>query len=271
MRVDEHTIELDSSPAFYRSAEAPGVPAVYLHGIPTSSDDWVGPLGQTGGLAVDLIGFGRTGKSGSLDYSIGGLAEFVQSLLQRLEVDRIKLVAHGWGVPVALELALGDPGRVTRMALFSPPALLDGFDWPRVARGWRTRGVGELMMGATNRPILRRALRRASATPDAWPDERVEAIWDQFDQGTQRAILRLHRDTDPHWVSTRAAELAGLPVPIALMWGERDPLVGERLAGAYAATLPQARVQPIADAGHWPWLDRPEVTRMLQDFLEASQ
>ena len=42
VRVDEHTIYLDESPVFYRrSAEVPDVPALYLHGIPTSSDDWV--------------------------------------------------------------------------------------------------------------------------------------------------------------------------------------------------------------------------------------
>ena len=40
MRVDEHTIYLDDSPVYYRSAETSGMPTLYLHGIPTSSDDW---------------------------------------------------------------------------------------------------------------------------------------------------------------------------------------------------------------------------------------
>ena len=73
VRVDEHTINLDESPVFYRRAtEAPGVPALYLHGIPTSSDDWVEFLARTGGIAPDLIGFGRSGKGGHLDYSVDG-------------------------------------------------------------------------------------------------------------------------------------------------------------------------------------------------------
>jgi pimeloyl-ACP methyl ester carboxylesterase len=59
VRVDEHTINLDESPVFYRSAEAPDVPVLYLHGIPTSSDDWIEFLARTGGIAPDLIGFGR--------------------------------------------------------------------------------------------------------------------------------------------------------------------------------------------------------------------
>jgi pimeloyl-ACP methyl ester carboxylesterase len=265
VRVEEHTIELDSAPAFYRSAGPPGI--VYLHGVPTSSDDWIEPLRRTGGLAVDLIGFGRSSKGGHLDYSIGGLSDFVQRLLERLEVQRASFVAHDWGVPVALELALRDPSRIARMALLSPPALIAGFRWPRVARVLRTRAVGELAMGATTRRLLALALRRASASPTAWPDERLASVWEHFDQGTQRAILRLLRRTDVRWVSARAAELGRLTPPTLILQGERDPWLEPGLADAYAALLADGESRLIADAGHWPWLDRPDVFDTLQQFL----
>ncbi len=268
MRVDEHTIELDSAPAFYRSAGAPEIPALYLHGIPTSSDDWLAPLARTGGLALDMIGFGRSSKAGHLDYSIAGLADFVSRLLAWLGVERESLVAHGWGVPVALELAMRDPRRITRLALFSPPPLVEGFRWPREARLLRTRGLGELAMGATNRRLLARVLRRASATPGAWPDERLASAWEQFDQGTQRAILRLVRHTDARWVSTHAGALRQLSLPSLVLHGDRDPWLAPGLAEAYAALLPGAEREAIADAGHWPWLDRPDVIDTLREFLE---
>jgi pimeloyl-ACP methyl ester carboxylesterase len=61
VRVDEHTIEVAGAPVFYRSAPNPaGAPPLYLHGVPTSSDDWVTLLARTGGVAPDLIGFGRS-------------------------------------------------------------------------------------------------------------------------------------------------------------------------------------------------------------------
>ena len=81
MRVDEHTFQLDDSPVYYRSADAPGMPKLYLHGIPTSSDDWLDFLARTGGIAPDLVGFGRSGKSGHLNYSLPGLAAFVERQL----------------------------------------------------------------------------------------------------------------------------------------------------------------------------------------------
>jgi pimeloyl-ACP methyl ester carboxylesterase len=268
VRVDEHTIELDSAPAFYRSAGATGI--LYLHGVPTSSDDWVESLGRTGGLAVDMIGFGRSSKAGHLDYSIRGLADFVQRLLARLGVERASLVAHDWGVPVALELAIRDPSRIARIALVSPPPLIEGFAWPRAMRMFRVRGLGELAMGATTRRLFALVLRRASATPNAWPDERLTSAWEQFDQGTQRAILRLLRHTDERWVSARAAELGRLSMPTMILHGDRDRWLQPALADAYAALVADGESRAITDAGHWPWLDRPEVIDTLQEFLEPS-
>ena len=51
-------------------------------------------------------------------------------------------------------------------------------------------------MGATTRRLLARTLRSGTVAPNAWPDARIASIWEQFDQGTQRAILRLYRSAD---------------------------------------------------------------------------
>ena len=85
---------------------------------------------------------------------------------------------------------------MTRLAIVDAVPLLDGFEWPSIARWLRRPGIGELIMGSVNRWLLARTLRNASARPEAWSDARVDAIWDQFDQGTQRAILRLWRSAD---------------------------------------------------------------------------
>ena len=71
-RVQEHHEDIDGQPIFWRSAPGEGAPVLYVHGVPTSSDDWVPFLERTGGLAPDLPGFGRSSKRGDLDYSIAG-------------------------------------------------------------------------------------------------------------------------------------------------------------------------------------------------------
>jgi pimeloyl-ACP methyl ester carboxylesterase len=276
VRVDEHTISLDNSPVYYRIADWSGTPTLYLHGIPTSSDDWLEFLPRTGGIAPDLIGFGRSGKGGHLDYSLAGLAGFVERLLEHLGVQELQVVGHDWGAMVGLTLAERNPGRLRRLVLCNPPPARD--DWPRILSWWRARGLGELLMGAVPKRLLARELRRGSVRADAWPDTRITAVWDQFDQGTQRAILRLVRSAgDDLAPPSRGDDPAPPPPDLAppsqenavVLWGEEDPWYPPAVADEYASRLPGATVERIAGAGHWPWLDRPEVVDRVASLLEG--
>jgi pimeloyl-ACP methyl ester carboxylesterase len=266
VRVDEHTITTAHGPVYYRSAPTTGIAPVYLHGIPTSADDWIGFLERTGGIAPDLIGFGRSAKGGHLDYSLDGLARFVEELLDRLEIERAAIVAHDWGAAAAAVLAARRPELIERVTLFNPLPLIEGFRWTRMARWWRRPVVGELVMGSITRRMLARALRRGSVDQHAWPEQRLAALWEQFDQGTQRAILRLHRSTPE---SALEDTLGGLAMPALILWGDRDPWFDPGLADAYAARLPNATLERI-DAGHWPWLDRPELIERVARHLNED-
>jgi pimeloyl-ACP methyl ester carboxylesterase len=264
--VDEHTFTLGTTgPVHYRSAPAAGVPPLYLHGIPTSSEDWVPFLERSGGIAPDLIGFGRSGKGGHLDYSLDGLASFVAALLEHLGIGRVSLVAHQWGAAAGVLFAARNPERVARITLLQPLPLIDGFHWPPIAGWWRRPVLGELLMGATNRRLLARTLRQGSVERHAWPDQRIAAVWEQFDQGTQRAILRLHRATPEPALE---GVLGKLRVPVLVVWGDRDPWLGPGLAEPYASRLADATVERV-DAGHWPWLDRPELVDRVAALTAA--
>src|SRR2546425_7002798 len=96
--IGERTAEIAGTQVFLREA-APqtAVPVLYLHGVPTSSADWLPFLERTGGIAPDLPGFGRSDKSGGFDYSIAGYAKFLQALVDQLGLQRISMVVHDWG------------------------------------------------------------------------------------------------------------------------------------------------------------------------------
>ena len=50
--------------------------------------------------------------------------------------------------------------------------------------------------------------------------------------------------------------------------GERDGLSGMRAGELVAGSFPQARLEPLAGAGHYPWVDEPAVFRaLLEEFL----
>ncbi len=260
--MDEHTIEIDSGPAFYRAAPAAGAPPILLHDVPSSSEDWESLLETTGGIAPDLIGFGRSAKGGHLEYTIGGLAGFTAALLETLDVEPVRLAGHGWGALVALELAARSPGRIERLALVNPLPLVAGHRWSGPAAIWRRPVLGELAMGSLPKRLLARQFRQASANPGIWTQRRLDALWEQFDQGTQRAVIRLHRATDPEY-------LTGVTYdgPMLILHGERDPWCTRAQAEAVAAGFPGADLRTIPDAGHWPWLEREAAAQDLAAYL----
>ena len=242
---------------------------LYLHGVPTSSALWPAFLARTGGLAPDLPGFGRSGKRADGDYTIEGYRGFLEAFLEHLGVERYRLVVHDWGA-VGLALAQVDPERLERVVVFNSVPLLPGYRWHRVARVWRTPVVGELAMGATTRWGLRQLSREANARPGPLPADLIESIWSDFDQGTQRAILRLYRSSPPEVLAAAGARLSELRAPALVLWGAQDPYIPTGFGHAYAERLPNARLRVVRTAGHWPWLDEPALVTEACGFLGAA-
>ncbi len=270
--VSEQRAEIDGLPVFWRHADpasARQATPLYLHGVPTSSDDWLPFLAATGGLAPDLPGFGRTGKSGSRTYTIAEYDTFIERFLDHLGAERVQLVVHDWGA-VGLAFAQRLPERVERLVIVNSVPFLPGYRWHRTAKIWRTPGLGELAMGATTRFVLKQLSREANVTPGPLPQEWQESVLAHLDQGTQRAILRLYRSSPPDTLSAAGVGLRELDAPALVAWGLRDPYIPARFARAYAQALPRAELLELPDAGHWPWLDRPDLLERVAAFLGAT-
>jgi len=272
--LSEHTAELEGLPIFWRGGGADvggGGAAVplYLHGVPSNSDEWVPFLKRSGGLAPDLPGFGRSGKPGSLSYTIDEYDRFIERFLDFVEVERVRLVVHDWGA-VGLAFAQRRPERIERLVVINAMPLLPGYRWHRTARIWRTPVLGELAMGTTNRRVLQFLSRESNATTGPMPEEWLDSVLGHFDQGTQRAILRLYRSSPPAVLEAAGAQLRALRMPALVVWGMRDPYIPGRFGQAYASALGGAELIELPDAGHWPWLDRPDAIDRVVDFLAAA-
>jgi pimeloyl-ACP methyl ester carboxylesterase len=269
--VTDHSGELAGLPIFWRGAPLPAgaddspLP-LYLHGVPSNSDEWVGFLERSGGLAPDLPGFGRSGKPGNLQYTIDEYAGFIERYLDLVGVERVSLVVHDWGA-VGLAFAQAHPERIARLVVINAVPFLPGYRWHRTARLWRTPVLGELAMGATTRRVLRFSTREARPGRAPMPDAWLDMVLDHFDQGTQRAILRLYRTSPPDVLAAAGAQLGRLEMPALVVWGQADPYIPIRFARAYAEALPASELLELPDAGHWPWLDRPDLIDRVVGFL----
>jgi pimeloyl-ACP methyl ester carboxylesterase len=281
--ISEHNARIGELPVFWRSAPAPGgsggqraspvgeaaSPVLYLHGVPSSSTDWLEFLARSGGLAPDLPGFGRSGKPAHFQYTIAGYADFLEQYLDLVGVRQVRLVVHDWGA-VGLAFAQRHPQRIERLVVINAVPLLPGYHWHRTARVWRTPLLGELAMGLTTRATLRRATIEANVAPGPLPEAWLDAVLAHFDHGTQRAILRLYRSAPSVALARAGRELGRIQAPALVVWGARDPYIPARFAGEYAQALAHAELLELPDAGHWCWLDRPDAIARVVGFLDGS-
>jgi hypothetical protein len=84
-------------------------------------------------------------------------------------------------------------------------------------------------------------------------------------------MLTLYRSADPDRLAAAGERLVELACPALVVWGRHDIYISPRWAQAYAERLPNAGLVEVDGAGHWPWLDRPEVIARVTDFLDQGR
>jgi pimeloyl-ACP methyl ester carboxylesterase len=269
--METGTVVVDGVSTFFRRLPGDGPPAVLVHGNPTHSEDWMPFLERMRGpaLTLDLPGWGRSDHppAAEFDYSMHGLARFLDRFLARMAVGEHSLVVHDWG-SVALIGAQREPERVRRLAIINAVPLLPGYRWHRTARMWRRRGVGELSTRIWSRRALDLGLRESRGDWSRHEPEFIDQIWDHLDRRSFAAILELYRSAPEEELAAAGERLGSIAAPALVVWGLRDRYLPAGFGRAYAERLPNAELVELPEAGHWPWRDQPEVIDTVIRFLE---
>jgi pimeloyl-ACP methyl ester carboxylesterase len=264
-------IEVGGVRIAYRRRTGGGPPTLFVHGVPTDSRQWLPFLERASGdsIALDLPGFGASEHPDAkrFDYSLQGLAGSVAAFRDALGIGEYSLVVQDWGV-VGLIAAFAEPARLRRLVVINSVPIMPGYRWHRTARIWRTRGFGELQLASVRRPFAALALREARPGFKPLPPAFVDMVTANLrDPVTRAAILRLYRAADPPRLAAAGTGLGGVGCPALVLWGTADPFIDAGFARSYAERLPESELVELGDAGHWPWLDRPDVVERTLSFL----
>jgi pimeloyl-ACP methyl ester carboxylesterase len=257
LEVDGVTTTVLSSGPDDDAAEA----AVFVHGNPGSGEDWRGLLARAGtvgrALAWDHPGYGRSTVPPSFEYTVEGYGRHMQRMLDRLGVRRSHLVLHDLGGLWMLPWAARNPERFASATLLNV-GVLPGYRWHMFARVWRTPVIGELSLTGP-RSAFRRTINRGQVTP--LPRAFVDRMYRDLDGTTRRAILAFYRSVDDPAAGAEevAAALRPLDRPALVIWGCRDPYLPATLVAAQRTAFPRAETLMLDDAGHWPFIDAPDV------------
>jgi len=215
-------------------------------------------------VRLDLRGWGRSEHvPGTFSYYGDVIA-----ILDSLKIERTALVGCSFGSNVALDVALANPERVSRLVLVSP-SIGDGGDSPDIrAFGEREEAALERgdLDGATEEN-LRFWVDGPKRAPDAVNPEvrRLVAVMQR--RAFEIPIpdgLTLHRLEPP-----ARSRLGEIRVPTLIVAGSLDVDHVLGVADRMKVQIPQARLEIMDGTAHMPSLEKPAAwLRLLRDVLD---
>ena len=92
-----------------------GNPIVFIHGVPTWSYIWrnIIPIVSNKGrcIAPDLIGMGKSEKP-NIDYHLADHIDYIAGFMEKLQLNNVILVLHGWGSVIGFCYAMLHPSMI---------------------------------------------------------------------------------------------------------------------------------------------------------------
>jgi pimeloyl-ACP methyl ester carboxylesterase len=259
--------------------EGSGKIVVLLHGVPSSSYLYRKMLPELAGhglraIAFDFPGLGLADRPVQFDYTWSGLARWTTAAIDALEIERCHLVVHDIGGPIGFEWAIRNPDRVASLTALNTLVDVDGFRRPWSMRPFSIRGIGELWLRSLSRPAMIEVL-YLQTIGDRAAVSRAElgayhSLLKRGDRG--RAFLRIMRgfELTAEKESFFRAGLSRRPYPAQVVWGRRDPALGEERRHAVQEFL--GVDEPILlDAKHFLQEDQaPAVATAVADLAARA-
>ncbi|MEV8555022.1 alpha/beta hydrolase [Streptomyces sp. NPDC051917] len=252
-------------------------PALYVHGLGGSSQNWSSLMAELDGVvdseAVDLPGFGDSPPPDDGNYSVTGHARAVIRYLDAAGRGPVHLFGNSLGGAVATRVAAVRPDLVRTLTLVSPalpelriqrtaaPTAMLGVPgvaalFTRFTKQWtaeqRVRGVLALCYGDPGR-----------VSPEAFQhaveelERRLQLpyFWDAMARSA-RGIVNAYTLGGQHGLWRQAERVLA---PTLLIYGGRDQLVGFRMARRAARAFRDSRLLSLPDAGHVAMMEYPDV------------
>lgn len=235
-------------------------PVLLIHGNPTWSFLWrkvILGLPEMRCIAPDLLGFGFSDRLARIEeHSVDRHADAIVELVMALDLQGLVLVGQDWGGPIAARVGSIVPERIAAVVLGNTSVLVPsrprGTLFHRFARvpvvsDLVFRGLGfpqkALASVQGDRSSIAGLVARAYTYPLRGFADRVGPL----------ALARMVPDGPSHpsvpALKKGEAWICSFGGPMALVWGERDPILGKALK-RHQEAFPKAAVT-ITQAGHF--------------------
>jgi len=212
--------------------------------------------------ALDFLGFGESAKQGS--FSVAEYVRMVDQFMERMGLERARVMGHSMGGTVSLSLALAHPQRVSKVAVVGSPIAGSGLALLLKLSGYRE--FARLLYAVPGLlPLSMKLLSLSYAHDwrtlyDMLKKDLSRTTWESFS-----ASIRDLRLTDLR------PQLSELHIPAMGIYGRKDNIVNPKQGELMRKGIKNHVIHYFEKSGHFPMLDeRDRFHATILEFLVDS-
>jgi pimeloyl-ACP methyl ester carboxylesterase len=269
-------MDIDGMQVHYRDEGNPidSIPLVLIHGTSSSLHTWDDCTNawkkKHRVIRFDIPAFGLTGPNKKDRYTFDMYVDFVNKVLEKLNVKNCYIMGNSLGGGVAWQYAYKYPQKAKKLILCDA----NGYKF-KAGKG----GLGFNIIKKVGKiPVLKNTL--YYITPDNTVKKSVEAVY--FDkskvkdktvelymdfmlrEGNRKALVS--RLLEP--VQDNDAKIKSLKIPTLIVWGEHDELIPVEFAHQFHKNIANSELAIIKNSGHIPMEESPEeVIPIVENFI----
>ncbi|MBD3883483.1 alpha/beta hydrolase [Phormidium tenue FACHB-886] len=236
-----------------------GTPILLLHGFDSSVFEFrrLLPLlaAQHETWAIDLLGFGFTGRSSQIPVSPLTIKTHLYHAWKTLIEQPVVLVGASMGGAAAIDFALTYPKAVKQLVLIDSAGFSVGLPVGRLM----VQPLGHWATSFLRSPKVRQSISlKAYYDPSFASLDALEcAALHLNEAGWQQALIAF---TQSGGYRSFKRQLTQLQQPTLILWGRQDRILGTKDAAQFQRAIPKNRLVWIERCGHVPHLEQPQLT-----------
>jgi len=276
-------ISVRGGEVFYKTF-GKGEPILIVHGGPGFDHSYFLP--QMANLAKDyqLIFYDQraSGNSSpgidSAAFSVDGFVDDIEMLRQSFGIEKLNLMGHSWGGLLAMLYSMTYPENINTLLLINSISAKSSIN-KQVELELATR---ETRNDSIEKQQLISSADFQSNSPDAYEKLFKLGFRTQFAERNFIDSLNLNLPENFfdnfNWLQLLLVQFSEWDVsehlylidsPTLLVYGDYDPLSG-KAAAHLDSLLPKSKLMIIKDAGHFPFIEKPDdFRRIINGFLNA--
>jgi 2-hydroxy-6-oxonona-2,4-dienedioate hydrolase len=236
----------------YLIDEGHGEPIVLLYGLfgsPKNFEKLVSSFRHSYRVIVPRLPFYESG----IGVNIFSLTEFLDELVEDLQLEKIHLLGNSMGGHIALLYTLKHPGKLISLTLTGSSGLFEN-------------GMGESYPKVKDYNYIKTKTELTFHDPAVATKDLVDEVYETVNSRKLIYILSLAKSAIRNNLEK---QLPSIDTPCCLIWGKNDTITPPAVAYEFKKLIPHSSLYWIENCGHAPMLECPEkFNTILHHFLK---